>query len=105
MCIRDSSSSVTSRDADGRITGLTETSAGKTHTWAFVYDAHGDLASATEDGTTTAYDFDPNGNRLSASGKASTYDAQDRLLTSPGATYTLSLIHISRPWTSRARRS
>jgi RHS repeat-associated protein len=82
------SSSITSRDADGRITGLTETSAGKAHTWAFVYDPHGDLASATEDGTTTAYDFDPNGNRLSAGGHASTYDAQDRLLTSPGATYT-----------------
>ena len=44
--------------------------------------------SVTEDGTTTAYVFDPNGNRLSAGGQASTYDAQDRLLTSPGATYT-----------------
>ena len=82
------SSSITSRDADGRITGATETLAGTTHTWAFGYDAHGDLDSATEDGTATAYVFDPNGNRLSAGGPASTYDAQDRLLTSPGATYT-----------------
>ena len=82
------SSAITSRDANGRITGATETLAGTTHTWAFGYDAHGDLDSATEDGTATAYVFDPNGNRLSAGGQASTYDAQDRLLTSPGATYT-----------------
>ena len=82
------SSSITSRDADGRITGATETLSGATHTWAFGYDAHGDLDSATEDGTATAYVFDPNGNRLSAGGPVSTYDAQDRLLTSPGATYT-----------------
>ena len=71
------SSAITSRDADGRITGATETLAGTTHTWAFGYDAHGDLDSATEDGTATAYVFDPNGNRLNAGGQSSTYDAQD----------------------------
>ena len=71
------SSAITSRDANGRITGATETLADTTHTWAFGYDAHGDLDSATEDGTATAYVFDPNGNRLSAGGQASTYDAQD----------------------------
>ena len=82
------SSAITSRDADGRITGATETLSGTTHTWAFGYDAHGDLDSATEDSTAMDYVFDPNGNRLSAGGQASTYDAQDRLQTSPGATYT-----------------
>ena len=82
------SSSITARDGNGRITGATEALSGATHSWAFGYDQHGDLTSVTEDGATTAYVFDPNGNRLGAGGQASTYDAQDRLLTSPGATYT-----------------
>jgi RHS repeat-associated protein len=82
------STSITGRDAGGRIQTMAETLSGTTHSWSFTYDAHGDLASATEDGTATAYVFDPNGNRLSAGGQASTYDAQDRLLTSPGASYT-----------------
>ena len=62
--------------------------AGASHTWAFEYDAHGDLSSATEDGNATSYTYDPNGNRLSVAGAASTYDAQDRLLSSPSVTYT-----------------
>jgi RHS repeat-associated protein len=84
------SATITARDADGRIKTATEMLSGTTHAWAFAYDAHGDLDSVTEDGATTAYVFDPNGNRLSAGGQSSTYDAQDRLLTSPGATYTYS---------------
>jgi RHS repeat-associated protein len=82
------STSITTRDALGRIQTMTETLSGTTNNWTFAYDPHGDLASATEDGVAAAYVFDPNGNRLSAAGKASTYDAQDRLLTGPGATYT-----------------
>ena len=79
---------VDSRDALGRITGLTDAVAGASHTWAFEYDAHGGLSSATEDGNATSYTYDPNGNRLSVAGAASTYDAQDRLLSSPSVTYT-----------------
>ena len=79
---------VDSRDALGRITGLTDAVAGASHAWAFEYDAHGDLSSATEDGNATSYTYDPNGNRLSVAGAASTYDAQDRLLSSPSVTYT-----------------
>jgi YD repeat-containing protein len=56
------------RDTAGRITAMTENVAGTTHTWAFAYDPHGDLITATRDGTTHSYAFDPNGNRTSVDG-------------------------------------
>jgi RHS repeat-associated protein len=79
--------SFTSLDPLGRIASMSETLTGATHAWGFAYDEHGNLSSATRDGAATAYTYDPNGNRLTAAGQASTYDAQDRILTSPGVTY------------------
>jgi len=79
---------IDARDGLGRITGLTETLSGQSHTWGYAYDDHGELASATEDGAMTAFGYDPNGNRLTAGSASSTYDAPDRLLTSAGTTYT-----------------
>jgi RHS repeat-associated protein len=71
------------RDAAGRITAMTENVAGTTHTWAFAYDPHGDLVTATRDGTTHSYVFDPNGNRTEVdSVTVGPYDAQDRLVSS-----------------------
>jgi len=83
-------STVSARDANGRVTNASETLAATTHAWTYAYDAHGNLASATEDGANTSFTYDTNGNRLSAGGQTSTYDAQDRLLTGPGATYAYS---------------
>jgi RHS repeat-associated protein len=81
--------SVTSRDGDGRITAATETlPAGTSHAWAFQYDPHGDLSSVTDGATTTQYSFDPNGNRSTVGAASSSYDAQDRLLSTPTTSYT-----------------
>jgi len=55
---------VDSRDALGRITGLTDAVAGASHTWAFEYDAHGGLSSATEDGDTVKYVIDGERHRI-----------------------------------------
>jgi RHS repeat-associated protein len=78
------------RDDGGRITAVTENQGGVTHTWAFAYDPHGDLVTATRDGTTHSYAFDSNGNRTSTDGATQgPYDAQDRLVSS-AYTYTSS---------------
>jgi RHS repeat-associated protein len=70
------------RDANGRITSMLETANGVTHSWAFTYDARSRLESVTEDGATTTYEYDPNGNLTAINGGAfGTYDAQDRLVT------------------------
>ena len=74
------------RDADGRLASNTETINGKTTNYAYAYDKAGRLTGVTQNGTSSsAYTYDTNSNRLSAttSGKTvnGTYDAQDRLLT------------------------
>jgi len=70
------------RDPLGRITSMIETVNGTTHSWAMTYDARGRLESVNRDGTTTTYEYDPNGNLTKINGAAfGTYDAQDRMVT------------------------
>jgi RHS repeat-associated protein len=81
------------RDADGRISGKTETAAGKRNAYLYTYDDAGRLTGVKKNGaTSSAYTYDSNSNRLTAttsSGTVSaTYDAQDRLLTYGNAAYT-----------------
>jgi YD repeat-containing protein len=72
------------RDDLGRITALTETVGGATHTYGYTYDSVGRLTGVTKDGNLVAqYGYDANGNRTSettpAGTTSATYDAQDRL--------------------------
>ena len=81
------------RDADGRISGKTETIGGKKNKYSYSYDPSGRLTGVQQNGTTiSSYTYDSNSNRLTAttpSGSSSgTYDAQDRLLTYGTASYT-----------------
>jgi RHS repeat-associated protein len=80
------------RDADGRVTGKSETINGTSNTYSYTYDLAGRLTSAVKNSTTDTYTYDSNSNRLSgttASGTSNgTYDAQDRLLTYGTASYT-----------------
>ncbi|HEX6940998.1 MAG TPA: carboxypeptidase regulatory-like domain-containing protein, partial [Longimicrobiales bacterium] len=81
------------RDDLGRITGLTETVQGVRATLTFAYDSAGRLKEVTRDGVVVeAYRHDANGNRLRATYPTGTlvgtYDAQDRLLSYGGASYT-----------------
>ena len=81
------------RDADGRVTGNTESIAGKTNKYAYTYDAAGRLTGVGINGTNvSSYTYDSNSNRLSATTPSGTlngtYDAQDRLLTYGNTSYT-----------------
>ncbi len=81
------------RDADGRVSGKTETIGGKTTTYAYTYDPSGRLVSVSENGKiASTYTYDSNSNRLKAvtsSGTANgTYDDQDRLLTYGKSSFT-----------------
>jgi RHS repeat-associated protein len=85
------------RDALGRITQLVETVQGATSTWNYEYTAAGQLWKVRRDGVLEAeYQYDLNGNRLSATDEFSvttsgTYDAQDRLTSYGSASYTYTL--------------
>ena len=78
------------RDKLGRITRKTETLQGETHVRDYAYDLAGRLMEVKQDGVTTAtYRYDANGNRTHVNGQlVASYDAQDRLLTYNGASYT-----------------
>jgi RHS repeat-associated protein len=81
------------RDADGRVSGKTESIGGVTNTFKYTYDKSGRLTDVQENNTTVStYSYDTNSNRLEAitsSGTAKgTYDAQDRMLTYGGTSYT-----------------
>ena len=78
------------RDALGRITSVTESVLGSAPvTTTYTYDAAGRLDGVLTGASAVTYGYDPNGNRTHVSGvPVATYDAQDRLLTYAGATYT-----------------
>lgn len=81
------------RDADGRITGKTETIGGQENVFTYTYDAAGRLIGVSENGTSiSSYIYDSNSNRLTATTSSGTvngtYDAQDRLLSCGTASYT-----------------
>jgi len=81
------------RDSLGRISTKTETIQGTTTTYGYTYDTAGRLTEVKHNGNTIAtYAYDQNANRLSKTAPGGTltgsYDAQDRLLTYNGNTYT-----------------
>jgi RHS repeat-associated protein len=81
------------RDKLGRITTKVETIQGTTTTYDYGYDLAGRLAQVDVNGSAArVYAYDPNGNRLSVTASSGitsgSYDAQDRLLTYGGATFT-----------------
>jgi RHS repeat-associated protein len=80
------------RDQQGRISALTETIGGATHTFSFTYDLAGRLTQVNRDGTPVErYAYDANGNRLTAitpgGSVAASYDQQDRLQHYGTSTY------------------
>ena len=80
-------------DSEGRVAEITETVDGATTTTGYVYDSRGRLTDVTRGGATLYhYDYDGNGARTGVTTPtgttAATYDAQDRLLTRGGTTYT-----------------
>jgi RHS repeat-associated protein len=80
------------RDALGRIVTRVETIQGVTTTYEYGYDAAGRLESVTKNGALASqYTYDANGNRLSkqtpTTFETGSYDAQDRMLTYGGATF------------------
>jgi len=81
------------RDAIGRITTKTETVGGVTTDYEYSYDVAGRLVAVKEGGVTVStYDYDANGNRITAVTKAGTfqgfYDLQDRMTKYSDASYT-----------------
>jgi RHS repeat-associated protein len=81
------------RDADGRISGKTETIGGKKNAYTYNYDVSGRLTGVKKNGAVlSSYTYDSNSNRLTATTSSGTvtgtYDAQDRLLTYGNASYT-----------------
>ena len=82
---------VFTRDKLGRINQKQETLAGVTDVYAYTYDPAGRLAEVRKNnGLQAKYTYDANGNRLKYEGAfvaEGTYDAQDRLLTYGGASY------------------
>jgi len=76
------------RDGLGRITAKTETVGGVTTEIGYEYDTAGRLSQETRDGRVTgAWTYDANGNRTSANGTLSTYDARDRLVSSGSTSF------------------
>ena len=79
------------RDKLGRITQKQESLAGVTDVYDYTYDPAGRLVEVRKNnGLQAKYTYDANGNRLKYEGAfvaEGTYDAQDRLLTYGGASY------------------
>ena len=77
------------RDDGGRITTKSETISGVSSTTTYGYDTAGRLTTVITNGTTTAsYTYDQNSNRLTKNTEAGVYDAEDRMLSYNGTTYT-----------------
>jgi RHS repeat-associated protein len=86
---------VDTRDALGRLVQRTETILGGTIEQTFAYDLRGRVTRVEEGGVVVeSYQYDPNGNRLSAvvhgASVDADYDAQDRLLRYGAAEYSQS---------------
>ena len=87
------------RDGLGRVVQRQETAGGVTTTYAYTYDARGQLAVVTRDGATVeSYTYDGNRNRVGAtvSGvtRNATHDAQDRLVNDGATTF----VHAAAGW-------
>ncbi|HEU0155587.1 MAG TPA: RHS repeat-associated core domain-containing protein, partial [Stellaceae bacterium] len=81
------------RDANGRITKVSEAINGASNTYAYTYDVAGRLTKAVRNGATDSYTYSLNSTRLTAvvgSGTTltGTYDAQDRLLKYGAVSFT-----------------
>jgi len=81
------------RDEIGRITTRTKTIGGTTTVYEYSYDIAGRLVEVKEGGVVVStYDYDANGNRITAVTKAGTfqgfYDLQDRITKYGDASYT-----------------
>jgi RHS repeat-associated protein len=79
-------------DAIGRLASKTETVDATTHTDEYTYDLDGQLTGVKRDGLAhEQYTYDLNGNRTAAAldgvNETSTFDAEDRITASAGATY------------------
>jgi len=87
------------RDNSGRIVGRTENTGRITHTYSYTYDEVGRLLTVTRDGVLVEeYDYNANGmciydmNSLRGiAGRIYDYDAEDRLLTAGGTSYSFDL--------------
>ena len=78
-------------DLVGRITNRTETINNQTQVNAYVYDLSGRLHQVWLNGAlSVTYSYDTNGNRLTRNAETGTYDAQDRVLTYAGSTFSWS---------------
>lgn len=80
------------RDAVGRIVGLTEIISGVTNIFTYTYDLSGQLTNVTQNGATVAsYSYDSNNNRLATTDSGGTfggtYDNQDRVTQYGMATF------------------
>ncbi|WP_233221395.1 LamG-like jellyroll fold domain-containing protein [Streptomyces carminius] len=74
-------------DLDNRLTTKTTTGLAGAGTDTYGYDQAGRLTSWTRGDTTTAYAWDPAGNRIRAGGATAVYDQRNRLTTDGTATY------------------
>jgi RHS repeat-associated protein len=80
-----------SYDLAGRITNRVETIGGVTASVSYVYDVAGRLQQVWGDGAlSVTYTYDANGNRLSRNSETASYDAQDRVQTYAGTTFSWS---------------
>ncbi|MEO8379705.1 MAG: RHS repeat-associated core domain-containing protein [Acidobacteriota bacterium] len=85
-----------SRDVTGRITGVTESTAGTETSIGYHYDVSGRLDQVTYPSAIVNYAYDRNGNRVAREAvttagttvETASYDAQDRLLNYEGTQYT-----------------
>ncbi|HEU0215726.1 MAG TPA: RHS repeat-associated core domain-containing protein [Stellaceae bacterium] len=81
------------RDADGRVTKVSEAINGAGNTYAYTYDVAGRLSKAVRNGAADSYTYGLNSSRITAvvgSGTTltGTYDAQDRLLKYGAVSFT-----------------
>ena len=80
-----------SYDPVNRITNKVESLGSVMRTSGYVYDLMGRLSEVWQDGVlTTTYTYDANGNRLTRNSESASYDAQDRILSHAGTTFTWS---------------